>query len=36
MANLILGFIVGIAIGYYQPDIVAESATYVINWIKSV
>jgi|TARA_R110001592_G_scaffold140147_4_gene360797 multisubunit Na+/H+ antiporter MnhE subunit len=36
MANLILGFIVGIAIGYYQPDIVADLATNAIDWIKNI
>jgi|MDSZ01.3.fsa_nt_gb hypothetical protein len=36
MLNLIVGISIGIAIGYYQPDMVADVAMYVNNWIKSI
>ena len=36
MLNLIVGISIGIAIAYYQPEMVAETAIYVYDWIKNI
>jgi len=36
MFGLIVGIFVGIVIGYYQPEMVADVAVYITDWIKSI
>ena len=34
--GMIVGIAIGIVIGYYQPELVATTVGYVINWIQSI